>query len=79
MAKTVQQTYHVAEFQNADKKFIAFGRDDMMLPVYLLDGNTYKRVESMFYPACLKFMPDADIKPERRATMKQIRKSYPLG
>ncbi len=53
---------YLVQFTDGDHKFIAFGENRNVLPVYSLGvggGPDYSRTE-MTFPSCLKFLHGAD-------------------
>ena len=80
MAKFDQLLFHMVEFQNAERAFIAFSREENGIwLVYELIDSTYQLVRGLHYPACVDYSTRVtDVKPMRHLSMKQIRETYPL-
>ena len=53
-------TVYTQRFRHFAKEFVARGTDLRRLPVYrVIDGAEH--LTDITYPACLKFMPDAEL------------------
>ena len=52
-------SFYVAEFQFEEDRYVAAGRDPLHLPVYEVTEERCVERTRMFYPSCLKVMPDA--------------------
>ena len=64
-------------FTNDDETYVALGRNAERMPVFQVGESSSIRTK-MFFPACMKFMPDADVEegPHRDMTSKKARRQY---
>ena len=70
----------LVEFVNGEgdeaDRFVAYGRDELQMPVYTVGEGVHYETVSMNFPSCLKFMPDADVGEMRDVSAAFIRRRY---
>ena len=62
-------------FDGTAKRYVAYGRDKMYLPVFAIRSGDHVKTR-MRYPSCLRFLPYATVRPMLRMDSKEIARRY---
>ena len=69
---------YVIEFRQEEERYVAIGSDPMHLSVYELLSERRIVKTRIFYLACLRFMPWAEVSETKTYTAAQVKELYDI-